>query len=132
MNTVLRISITVLLAAVWLLASTGASAQTPAKPQQFVYVLRVTPAFHDASQWTKTQNDALGRHFARLSQATQAGKVIFAGKTSEPLNSTFGLVVFEAESENAARQFMESDPAVEAGVMSATLHPYAIALQRKP
>jgi hypothetical protein len=27
---------------------------------------------------------------------------------------------------------MESDPAVVAGVMSATLHPYALALQRKP
>ena len=62
----------------------------------------------------------------------KAGQVIFAGKTTEPLDTTFGLVVFEAESEAAARQFMESDPAVVAGVMSATLHPYALALQRKP
>ena len=60
------------------------------------------------------------------------GQVIFAGKTTEPLDTTFGLVVFEAESEAAARQFMESDPAVVAGVMSATLHPYVLALQRKP
>jgi uncharacterized protein YciI len=40
-------------------------------------------------------------------------------------------VVFEAEDEQAAQAFMQSDPAILAGVMSATLHPYSIALQRK-
>lgn len=101
------------------------------QPQQFVYVLRVAPALHDASRWTAADNAAVGRHFARLSAATKAGQVIFAGKTSEPLDTTFGLVVFEAENEAAARQFMAADPAVAAGVMTATLHPYALALQRK-
>jgi uncharacterized protein YciI len=54
------------------------------------------------------------------------------GKTSQPLDSTFGLVVFAAASEDEARKFMETDPAVVAGVMTATLHPYALALQRRP
>lgn len=108
-----------------------ASAQTLPKPQQFVYVLKVAPAFHEAGKWTQRENEAVGRHFARLAEATKVGKMIFAGKTSEPLDSTFGLVVFEAVNEAEARQFMESDPAVVAGVMSATLHPYALALQRK-
>lgn len=113
------------------LAQMSASAQTPSKPQQFVYVLKVSPAFHEAGKWTQKENEAVGRHFARLAEATKAGKVIFAGKTSEPFDLTFGLVVFEAVNEADARQFMESDPAVVAGVMSATLHPYALALQRK-
>ena len=108
-----------------------ASAQTLPKPQQFVYVLKVAPAFHEAGKWTQRENEAVGRHFARLAEATKVGKMIFAGKTSEPLDATFGLVVFEAVNEAEARQFMESDPAVVAGVMSATLHPYALALQRK-
>lgn len=43
-----------------------------------------------------------------------------------------GLLIFEAEHEAAARTFMEVDPAVVAGVMSATLHPYLVALLRKP
>ena len=107
------------------------SAQTPAKVQQFVYVLRVAPALHDSSKWTEKENNAVGRHFARLEEATKSGKVIFAGKTSEPLASTFGLVVFEANDEASAKQFMESDPAVVAGVMTAPLHPYVLALQRK-
>ena len=49
----------------------------------------------------------------------------------EPLDKTFGLVIFEADSEAAAMEFMRSDPAVEAGLMTATLHPYAVALQRE-
>ncbi len=131
MNSALRMTAILLLVTTAFLANKDAIAENPAKPLQFVYVLRVTPAFHDASKWTKKENDAVGRHFKRLSQASEAGKVIFAGKTTEPLNSTFGLVVFEAENESAARSFMESDPAVEAGVMSATLHPYSLALSRK-
>ena len=110
----------------------SAQAQDAPKLQQYLYVLRVAPALHDQARWTQADNDAVSRHFARLADAAKAGKVIFAGKTTEPLDTTFGLVVFEAESEAAARQFMESDPAVVAGVMSATLHPYALALQRKP
>jgi uncharacterized protein len=109
-----------------------AAAQTTAKLQQFVYVLRVAPAFHEQTKWTAKENDAVGRHFMRLAEATRSGKVIFAGRTNEPLDSTFGIVVFEAEDEAAARQFMDTDPAITAGVMSATLHPYVLALQRKP
>jgi uncharacterized protein YciI len=116
------------------LAGGAAHAQTQETPkvQQYVYVLRVAPALHDQAKWTQADNDAVSRHFARLSAATKAGQVIFAGKTSEPLDVTFGLVVFEAEDAEAARQFMEGDPAVVAGVMTATLHPYALALQRQP
>ncbi len=109
-----------------------ARAQDAPKVQQYLYVLRVAPALHDQARWTQADNDAVSRHFARLADAAKTGQVIFAGKTSEPLDTTFGLVVFEAGSEAAARQFMESDPAVVAGVMTATLHPYALALQRKP
>ena len=73
----------------------------------------------------------VGRHFARLAKATDAGQAILAGRTTEALDKTFGLVIFEAESEEAARLFMESDPAVEANIMSAMLHPYSVALYRK-
>ena len=85
----------------------------------------------EASAWTDTENGVIGRHFARLAKATDAGQVILAGRTTEALDRTFGLVIFEAESEEAARLFMESDPAVEARIMSATLHPYSVALYRK-
>ena len=57
--------------------------------------------------------------------------MILAGRTDEPMDRRFGLVIFEAESKKAAQEFMESDPALVTGVMTATLHPYSIALQRK-
>jgi len=98
---------------------------------QYVYVLQLAPRFQDAAAWTEMENAVAARHFDHLTQATKAGQVILAGRTNEPLDKTFGLVIFEADSETAARTFMESDPAVIAGLMTATLHPYEVALQRK-
>lgn len=111
----------------------AALAETPvvAKPQQFLYMLRVAPHLHDEAKWSEKDKAATSRHFERLKKATADGKVILAGRTTEQLDKTFGLVVFEAENEKAARAFMEADPAVMAGVMTATLHPYSVALQRK-
>jgi uncharacterized protein YciI len=40
-------------------------------------------------------------------------------------------VIFGASDEAAAQKFMETDPAVVAGVMTAELHPFAVVLQRK-
>ena len=132
MFTLQRIITTMFFAVALAGTPSSAQAQDAPKAQQYLYVLRVAPALHDQARWTQADNDAVSRHFARLADAAKTGQVIFAGKTTEPLDTTFGLVVFEAGSEAAARQFMESDPAVVAGVMTATLHPYALALQRKP
>jgi len=46
-------------------------------------------------------------------------------------DKTFGIAIFEAADEAAARKFMEEDPAVVAGVMTAELHPFSVVLQRK-
>lgn len=54
------------------------------------------------------------------------------GRTTEALDKTFGLVIFEAETEEAARLFMESDPVVVANIMTGTLHPSSVALLRRP
>ena len=99
--------------------------------QQYLYVLRLVPRLHDEGAWTDADNAAVSRHFAQLKEAAASGRVILAGRTLEPGDRTFGLVIFEAPDEADARKFMESDPAVVAGVMTATLHPYAVALQRK-
>ena len=73
----------------------------------------------------------LERHFVRFQQAARSGQLILAGRTSEPGDKTFGIAIFEASDEDAARKFMESDPAVVAGLMTAELHPFAVALERK-
>jgi uncharacterized protein len=131
-----------LLIALLLLAPFGAAAadekspsnsSTPAaaKLKQFVYVLRLVPRLHDDTAWTDADKAAAKRHFARLTAATNNGQVILAGRTLEAGNKTFGLVIFEAVDEAAARVFMNDDPAVIEKVMTADLHPYQVALQRK-
>ena len=113
--------------------STTASAPSPAKAMTrptFLYVLRLAPNLQQDGAWTDRERGLVGAHFQYLKAATEAGQVLLAGRTNEPLDKTFGLVIFEADDEAAARRFMEGDPAVNAGVMLATLHPYAVALKR--
>lgn len=45
--------------------------------------------------------------------------------------SAFGIVIFEAADETAARAIVGNDPAVKQGVMRAELYPYRIALMGK-
>jgi uncharacterized protein YciI len=98
---------------------------------QYVYILRLAPQFHAEAAWTDTENAVVARHFAWLTDAVTSGQVILVGRTTESLDKTFGIVIFEAGSADAASEFMRSDPAVVAGLMTATVHPYSVALQRK-
>lgn len=109
----------------------AAADQQAAKPKQFIYVLRLVPRLYDDKNWTKDDNAALDRHFARFKHAIETGELILAGRTMESGEKTFGIAIFQAPDEATARQFMESDPAVVAGLMTAELHPFAVALERK-
>jgi uncharacterized protein YciI len=113
------------------LHSLNAQESKAAKPKQFIYVLRLVPRLHADSAWTKEDDAVLGRHFARFHGAANSGQLILAGRTSEPGDKTFGIAIFEAADEQAARKFMQEDPAVVGGLMTAELHPFAVALQRK-
>jgi hypothetical protein len=59
----------------------------PGKPKQFIYVLRLVPRLHSDSAWTKDDEAALSRHFARFKRATETGELILAGRTKEPPDS---------------------------------------------
>ncbi len=110
------------------------AAQTPepaAKPKHFIYVLHLAPRLHDDKAWTPEDKAAVDRHLANFKEATQSGQLILAGRTREPGDKTFGIAIFEAADEAAAQKFMETDPAVVAGVMTAELHPFAVVLERK-
>ncbi|MEN3369204.1 MAG: uncharacterized protein V7609_1347 [Verrucomicrobiota bacterium] len=112
-------------------SSLPAQTSGAARPKQFIYVLRLVPRLHSDAAWTKEDTMVLDRHLTRFKLAIEKGELILAGRTMEPGDKTFGIAVFEAADEAAARAFMESDPAVVAGLMTAELHPFAVALQRK-
>jgi uncharacterized protein YciI len=107
----------------------GAQTQEPSKPKQFIYVLKLVPRLYDDKNWTKEDNAVLERHFTRLQEAAKSGQLILAGRTKEPGDKTFGIAIFKASDEAIARAFMEADPTVSAGLMTAELHPFAVALE---
>ena len=110
---------------------TAADPVTEKKPNQFIYVLRLVPRLHDDNNWTKDDNAALERHVIRFKHAIESGELVLAGRTRETGDKTFGIAVFQAPDEAAARRFMESDPAVVAGLMTAELHPFSVAFERR-
>jgi uncharacterized protein YciI len=94
-------------------------------------VLKLVPRLYDDNKWTKEDEAAVGRHFTRFQEAVKSGELILAGRTKEPGDKTFGIAIFRASDEAAARKFMESDPAVVAKLMTAELHPFSVYVQRK-
>jgi len=79
---------------------------------------------------TPEETEIVSHHFAYLQDLTEKGVMILMGRTQNNDESTFGIAIFEAEDESAARRIMEADPAVAGGVMRAVLYPYKIALMR--
>lgn len=98
---------------------------------QYIYVLKLIPRLLDEGNWTQREEDIVERHFNKLKKYTEEGKVILAGRTLNMDPEGFGIVIFEGPSDEAALEFMNCDPAVEEGIMTAKLFPYRVALQRK-
>ncbi len=80
---------------------------------------------------TPAEAEIISRHFAYLQQLTEQGVVVLAGRTLNTDERSFGIVIMRADSEEAARDVMEHDPAVAHQVMRAELYPYRIALMAK-
>lgn len=99
--------------------------------KQFVYVLKLTPRLLDEKNWTEQDRQIVGRHFHRLQQLQKDGRLILAGKTLDDADpGQFGVVIFEADSEEEARRQMEADDAVREKIMTAQLFPFRVALAR--
>ena len=90
------------------------------------YLYLIHPYRHGFfEQPTPEEAAIMDEHFAYLKRATEAGRVLLAGPC---LDDTFGLVVFRAESDEAADAFMGNDPSVKKNVMAAELHPMRVSL----
>ena len=92
----------------------------------FVYVLRLVNP--ESFGCMSPQDEAIiDTHFEYLKKTLAKGKLTLAGRC---VGGEFGIVIFQAESEEQAEDFMKNDPAVKKGVMTADLHPFRIALVR--
>ncbi len=101
----------------------------PAK-EQFLYVLKVKRLGMLTEGSTPEEAATMQRHVAYLEQLAAEETAILFGRTLNNDETTFGLVIFEADSESEATRIMLADPAIREDVMEATLFPYWIAGQR--
>ena len=77
---------------------------------------------------TPEEDRIVGEHFAYLKDLASQGAVILAGRTLNTDPSSFGIVIFFAESEAEAKTIIHNDLAIQQGVMRAKLFPYRIAI----
>ncbi len=98
---------------------------------QFIYNMTpVRPEMVDRPElWTEADNKRAEDHFAYLTKATEEGRLILAGRSLDVKGPA--IVIFEADDEVAARVFMEGDPFVSQGFVTAEVYPFRVALQQK-
>ena len=95
---------------------------------EFLYKIQpIRPEMLSAGP-TQQEGEIVGQHFQWLKDNSDAGIVLLAGRTTNTDPSSFGIVIFRAESEEAAREFASQDPAVVGGVFKSELFPYRVAL----
>jgi uncharacterized protein YciI len=74
---------------------------------------------------TPEEEARLGEHVDYLERALEDGKLILAGPC---VDGEFGVVLFRAATDDEALEFMQADPAVRHGLMTAELHPFRVSL----
>lgn len=94
---------------------------------EYIYMIRATRAGF-RTEPTAEELDAMSRHFQYLKGLVEAKKALLAGPC---LDAAFGIVLYEADTEEEARRVMENDPSVIAGVMSAEMHEFRVSLLQR-
>lgn len=122
----------ILLCACFMALQIAAQDTTKTKPKEFLGVLTLTDKYKEEKNWTAQDQAVVSEHFQRLIKFKNEGKVVLAGRTELPLDNPdmVGLVIFYANDEKEALQFMMDDPAVKNKIMQTKVHPYGIALSK--
>ena len=93
------------------------------------YLYRIQPTRDGFLTESAPEEDRIvGEHFDYLKDLSDRGIVLLAGRTLNTDRSSFGIVIFVAENDAEARNILENDPAIRAGVFRAELFPYRVAL----
>ena len=98
---------------------------------EFVCFLRPTRREMLVTGLTPDEAAAVDAHGDYLDGLAAEGSIILYGRTQRNDPDAVGLVVFEAESEEAANRLVGADPVVQRGVMSANVFPYRVAYIRR-
>ncbi len=77
---------------------------------------------------TAEEEQIISDHFDYLQRLTEEGVALLVGRTLTREYSSFGIMIYRAESEEAARKVIADDPAVIHRVMRAEVYPFRISL----
>src|SRR6516164_3462512 len=80
--------------------------------KEFIALQRLVPRLYQGSDWTDEDKAVSDRHFAQFQEAAKSGQLILSGRTEEPNEKLFGIAIFRASDEAAARAFVKADPLV--------------------
>lgn len=99
---------------------------------QFIYTMEPVDPAKAASQetWTEYDHESFNLQWARLERAKEEGVLVLAGRSPDPSGTGPAIVIFEAESDEAAQRFFEAEPFVTRGFVRAKLYPFRVALSR--
>jgi uncharacterized protein len=97
-------------------------------PMQFLYCLTPVRSERGTVGPAPEEQASVSERFAHLEMLTSRGVMLLVGRTRDNSPRTFGIAIFEAESEAQAQAIMNGVPAVREGVMHAELFPFRIAL----
>ncbi|MDQ3235831.1 MAG: YciI family protein [Pseudobdellovibrionaceae bacterium] len=92
----------------------------------FVYHLALKPQYHDFAAWDAGVQETFNQHAEYLNRGIQHGRVMMVGRTDTELRDNFGMVIYEADNQADADEFMNADPAVSKGVMVGRAFPFKL------
>ena len=95
---------------------------------QYLYRIHPTRMEMLSEGPTSRESELVSQHFEYLQGLMAQGKLILAGRTQTADPDGMGIIIFKAESDEAAQALVDSDPAVANGVFAAKLFPYRVAL----
>jgi uncharacterized protein YciI len=72
---------------------------------------------------TEEEKAVMAKHFAYTNQLFSEGNITFDGAC---LDGALGLIVYKAESEEAAFEMFKNDPLVKSGIVDTELHPFRV------
>jgi uncharacterized protein YciI len=101
---------------------------TDAAEKQFMYKVRAKRLAMMYQGPNEQEAAILEEHYQYLKGLAAHGVLIMAGRTLNADESAFGVVIFKAESEEAARAIVYADPAVKRNVLGVQLFPFHVAV----
>lgn len=95
----------------------------------YCYKLKLCKRLYLDSAWTLIDNQAVHDHFERIKQDFENGKILHVGRTLDPTKDGFGLVIYKAENDEEALNYMLGDACIKGGQMTGTYHEYKLIFQ---